>query len=128
MNTATSLISSATLTAAAEVGAGATKVDLNAITTDNVILEVIATNGSSGPGVGRIIFVNLAFSSTSITSDIPATLVSSSQRFSVSLRPEASAVRVFMSDPIVKKARYAYVWYSHETMDNAVTLSANIIS
>ena len=128
MNTATTLLNGVTLTAAAEVAAGAASVDLNAVTANDVVIEVTAVNGSTSPGNGKSIDVYVGWASTVIGSNIPATIGPNAEKLRVQLSPVGSETRVVFSPPTLKKARYAYVWYSHETMDAAVTLTVKVIS
>lgn len=128
MNTATTLINAATLTAAAEQAVGASVVDLNAITVNDIIIEASATSGATSPGNGRFVDVYFAFASAPLSSNVPITLWPSAQKIRVLLATEANGVRVAMSDVVTKKARYGYVWYSHENLDSTVSLTVKMIS
>lgn len=128
MNTATTLLNGVTLTAAAETAAGAASTDLNAVTANDVILEVTAVNGGTPPGNGSVVDVYVGWASTLIGSNIPAAVGPTAEKIRVLLSPTASETRVVMSAPTVKKARYAYAWYSHEAMNAAVTLTVKVIS
>lgn len=128
MNTATTLLNGVTLTAAAEVAAGAAGTDLNAISTNDVIIEVTAANGSTPPGNGKSVDVYVGWASTSVGSNIPATVGPTAEKVTLQLSPVASETRVTMSAPTVKKARYAYAWYSHEALNSTVTLTVKVIS
>lgn len=128
MNTATTLIASATLTAAAEVAAGAVQVDLNALDINSLILEATLTNGVVSPGAGRYLEIYFAFGTANTSADIPATYSPSMQQMHLLLPTDASAVRVYTSGVIVKKARYIYIWYSHELMNSTVGLVLKAVS
>lgn len=128
MNTATTLLNGVTLTAAAEVAAGAASTDLNAVTANDVILEVTAVNGGTSPGNGKSVDVYVGWASTSIGSNIPAAVGPTAEKIKVQLSPVASETRVVMSAPTVKKARYAYAWYTHEDLNSTVTLTVKVIS
>ena len=128
MNTATTLLNGATVTAAAENRAGAAAVDLNAITVNDVVYEVTVVNGSTPPGQGRYLDVYLAYGTASTSSGIPDTYEATAERIRVLLSGVASATKVYVTDARIKKARYAYVWYSHEPFDAAVTLTLKLVS
>ncbi len=128
MNTATTLLNGVTVTAAAQQAAGAASVDLNAITANDVVFEVLVTNGGTSPGTGKSIDVYIGWASTSIASNIPATVGPTAEKIKIGLSSVADESRVAMSGPSLKKARYLYIWYSHEDFNAAVTLTAKIIS
>lgn len=128
MNTATTLLNGVTLTAAAEIAAGAASTDLNAITANDIILEVTAVNGGTSPGNGKSVDVFVGWASSSVSTNIPAAVGPTAERIQVQLSPIASETRVVMSVPTVKKARYAYAWYTHEALNATVTLTVKVIS
>ena len=129
MNTATTLLNAVTLTAAAEFNAGAVGVDLTAVAVNDIALEITATNGGTAPGAGRYVDVYLAWGTAVTGSGIPDTYGPSCEKYRILLSPDASAVRVSVaSNNVVKKARYAYVWYSHEALLSTVTLTVKVVS
>lgn len=128
MNTATTILNGVTVTAAAEVAAGAASADLNAITANDVVIEVTAVNGSTPPGNGKSVDVFVGWASTLVGSNIPATVGPTAEKVRIQLSPTASETRITMSAATLKKARYAYAWYSHEDLNAAVTLTVKIIS
>ena len=128
MNTATTILNGATVTAAAENRAGAASVDLNAVTANDVVYEVTVANGSTPPGQGKYLDVYVAFGTASTVSGIPDTYEATAERIRVLLSGVASATKVYLTDSRLKKARYAYAWYSHEALDAAVTLTLKMVS
>lgn len=128
MNTATTILSGVTVTAAAENRAGAASVDLNAITVNDVVFEVTVANGSTPPGQGKYLDVYVAFGTASTGSNIPDTYEATAERIRVLLPSAGSASKVYFTDARLKKARYVYAWYSHEAFDAAVTLTLKMVS
>ena len=128
MNTATTVLNGVTLTVASENNAGATKVDLTALTVNDIVLEATATNGSIDPGSGRYVDVYYAFGTASTTSNIPDVYGATAQKFRILLSDVNSAVKVYLTDVVTKKAQYIYVWYSHEPLDQTVTLTLKVVS
>lgn len=128
MNTATTLLNGVTLTAAAEIAAGAASVDLNAVTVNDVIIEVTAVNGGTSPGNGKTVDVFVGWASSLIGSNIPAAVGPTADKVTVPLSPVANETRVVMPARTLKKARYAYVWYTHESLASTVTLTVKVIS
>lgn len=128
MKTTTTLLSGVTVTAAAQYAAGAASVDCNALSVNDIVIEATATNGSVGAGNGKYIDIFWAWASTSISSSIPATLGPAAQSMRILLAPEASGVRVALSPVVTMKGRYAYIWYSHEALNDTVTLTVKVVS
>lgn len=131
MKTATSLISSATVAAAATDGAGHVQVDLNALTVNTAVISITTvTDSTTSPGIGKQIDIMYAFSPNAITaSTAPAQLAGSVNKVTVTLENGTSLTREYFSAAaITLNARYMYVWYKQRGMDGPVTLTVQLIS
>lgn len=131
MKTVTNVINAATVTAAAERNAGATKLDTNALSVNDITIQgTIASDSNVGPGNGKKLDVYYAFSTNSYSTaaDAVTGLAASAQLFSIKLDPLKNVTRYYITDKVTLRARYMYVWFSHDDLDKAVTLTVDIVS
>lgn len=130
MKTATVLINGATVAAAATDGAGHTQTDLNALTVNDAVLHIkVVTDTTTAPGVGKQLEVFYAFSTAAITANTaPAVLASVAKSVVVQIENINNVTREFLTDVITLKARYAYAWYRHRGLNEAVTLTVSVVS
>lgn len=141
MNTPTTIYDDVVLVAASEQRQGVTKTDLNSSAVTYLAFEAVVSNLQSDGGGGYTLDSNLgtgkyirifwAFSSVvwDVEADnVPAILSPSAEFLDVKLSNNEGEIRAHMSEMTVKKARYLYTWYSHDTYEAPVLLTFNVIA
>lgn len=96
------------------------------------VLEAIVDNldGSlapTQPGAGKQLLLNYAVSSTILSTGVAvAALDGITNVLELNLFADSGVKRVYVTSPISKIGAFLYTWLSHETLNEAVTLTVNV--
>lgn len=130
MKTLTNLVTGGTVSAASGAYLLAT-VDLNALSVNDILLSVRQINGSTSPGVGKVLKVKYAFTVADVTAigdSRPAVVRPSAETFTVNLASTASLTSYFISDKLLLKGRYITFWVEHDGLKADLTVTIDVVS
>jgi hypothetical protein len=128
MKTPTTVYNNVTVTAARQDDAQPVGIDLNALTTNEIVIQNKLATGATSPGNGGVITMYYAFANESVLTDIANTLRPNAQEIRLGVSGRVTTTKIYTTDKVTCRARYIYVWFSHDALQSSLTLNTLVLS